>query len=1192
MSSQTQSVRRLPVTARPLIILVLVALLAALATAALRPAQAHAAAPWWHIAVEPSPSNLPPEGTGQVIVVFSNLGDAPIDGSITPVVMKDVLPAGLAATGITGITKNGTPTECSLGTLSCSFKGVLYPYEAITIAIEVAVQEPHGTATELLDQASVEGGGGASVTRALPVPVTDAPPAFGLSGYELAPFNEDGSPADQAGSHPFELTTTLVMNQIARQPVQLPRDFRFHLPPGLVGNPSAASQCTMANFFALVEQTNLCSPASVVGVATVTVNEPLIARTFPRTVPVFNLVPAQGEPARFGFEVIGKVPIVIDTSVRSGGDYGVDVSVAAATETAGLLSSQVTFWGVPGDPRHDNARGWECVAGGSYAGQIRKSCPASSGLEEKSFLTLPSSCTAEPVVSSVDADSWSVPGSFVTSTYEWLGAEGERLGFTGCGELPFTPSVAATPDVHSAATPTGLNVDVGVPDAGLLDPHALAQADVRDTTVTLPPGVKLSPSAANGLVGCPEGPAGGFEGVGFTGFAKFRADEATPATATFTQSFRFSEEEHEGGGKLLPSCPDGSKLGAVEVETPLLANKLKGYVYLAEPAPNGEGGKNPFNSLVALYIVARDPVSGVLVKLAGEGQLDEKTLRVATTFRNTPEVPFRNLHIHLFGGPRASVTTPSKCGVSATEGLFTPWSGTGPVSVSSPFEVSSGVGGGPCPGGGALPFAPGFAAFSTNPQAGAFTGFQLELTRPDGDQALSGVGMHLPPGVAAMLSSVELCSEAQAAASACPAGSEIGHATAVAGLGSEPFVQEGGRVFITGPYAGAPFGLEIVTPAKAGPFDLGFITVRSKLFIDPNDASVTIVSDPLPTQIRGIPLQLKRVLVTVDRPGFQFNPTSCDPMSITGTVSGDEETQVPVSQHFQVGGCEGLPFAPKLTANVDGQASRADGTTFRVKLESAGVGQENIRKVNLQLPLELPSRLTTLQKACVAATFEANPAACSEESIIGTATIHTPVLKSPLTGPAYLVSHGGAAFPDVEFVLQGEGITLVLDGKTDIKNGITYSKFETAPDAPFSTFETTLPAGPHSALTAYVNEGNSYSLCGQKLVMPTVITAQNNHVIEQQTAITPIGCGEVKSASAKKLSLAQQLAKALKACRTRYKHDARKRAGCERKAHSLYTAKALAACRKSHKSNKKQRMTCEAQARRKYAARPAGHKKR
>ena len=560
-------------------------------------------------------------------------------------------------------------------------------------------------------------------------------------------------------------------------------------------------------------------------------------------------------------------------------------------------------------------------------------------------------------------------------------------------------------------------------------------------------------------------------------------------------------------------------------------------------------------------------------------------------FRDTPQVPFEDLKVDLFGGPRASLSTPARCGGYQADGEFTPWSGTGPVTVQSPaedFGVSEGIGGSACPGG-ALGFSPGFQAFSTNPQAGAFTGFHLELARPDGDQALSAVSMHLPAGVAAMLSSVELCSAAQAATDSCPAGSEVGKATAIAGLGSEPFVQEGGRVFITGPYGGAPFGLEIVTPAKAGPFDLGYVTVRSKLFIDPHDASVTIVSDPLPTQIRGIPLQLKRVLVDVDRPNFQFNGTSCDPSAISGTVSGDEGAAVPVSSRYQVGGCGGLPFAPKLTASVTGKGSRVNGTAFTVKLESAGLGQANIHKVLLQLPKVLPSRLETLKKACLAATFEANPATCNAESVIGTATIHTPVLKNPLSGPAYLVSHGNAAFPDVEFVLQGEGITLVVDGQTDIKGGVTYSKFETAPDAPFTTFETVLPAGPKSVLAIYneANKEDPYSACGTKLAMPTTIISQANKVIETDTPVTTTACSGVKSNKAKKLSLHQRYVKALKACRTRYKHNKHKRQKCEHKAHSTYTTKALAACHHNH--SKKKRIACESLARRKYSARPARH---
>ncbi len=1003
------------------------------------------------------------------------------------------------------------------------------------------------------------------------------PTPFGVQSYELTPANEDGTPATQAGSQPFQLTTTLVTNQTAgHQPVALPKDLSFNLPPGLVGNPNAVAQCSEVNFAAVVEEANLCPPSSVVGVATLVAYEPISQIVKPVPVPVFNLVPAQGEPARFGFEVIGKIPVVIDTSVRSGKDYAVVASVKDATQVAGLLSSQVTLWGVPGDPRHNSARGWECVAGGAFEKQIKKPCPTTSGESEQPFLTLPSACAqnpqSEPVISTTEADSWANPGSFLGAEYAWMNAAGQLLGFEGCGELPFSPEIDVRTEQHSAATPTGFSVDVKVPQQSTLEAGKLAEADVRDTTVTLPQGVELSPSAANGLEGCSESQ------IGFTGLNQAsQMDEFNTAPV---------------------SCPDGSKVGTVRIKTPLLSHELEGSVYLASPAPNSEAGKNPFNSLVALYIVAEDPVSGVLVKLAGEGHVDEGTLQISTTFKNAPQVPFEELALELFGGPRASVTTPPVCGSYATSAIFTPWSGTEPVSVLSPgqdFAISSGVGGSGCPSG--LPFSPGFAAGSANDQAGAFTSFSLELARPDGDQALGGLSMHLPAGIAALLSSVELCSEAQAAASSCPAGSEVGHATAIAGLGSEPYVQEGGRVFITGPYGGAPFGLEIVTPAKAGPFDLGYVTVRSKLFIDPNNASVTIVSDPLPTQIKGIPLQLKRVLVSVDRPDFEFNPTSCNPMSIEGTITGAEGASAGVSSPFKAENCGALPFSPQLSASAVGHGSKADGTTFNVTVRSGGVGpngvvQAGIAKVDLQLPKQLSSRLPTLQKACLEAVFNANPASCPEGSVIGNATIHTPVLRSPLSGPAYLVSHGSAAFPDVEFVLQGEGIKLVLDGKTQIKSGITYSKFESAPDAPFTVFETVLPAGPHGVLTPNVAEAKKFSLCGETLAMPTIITGQNGVVIEHSTKIAITGCGEVKSAKVKKLSLMQRLHRALLSCQHRYKHSKSRRVKCERQAHARYTSLGLVVCRHQHKHAKKKRQACERTARRRFAAKPAAHKKR
>jgi hypothetical protein len=1099
-----------------------------------RAAQAAAAAPWFALSSEVEPTNLPPQGQGQVYLVLSNLGDVPVNGSKSPVVITDTLPAGLVATGVESVTVAGAQVECEHATLiTCKFSGVLNPYERLAIPVDVRVQEPPGTVTTLSDQLTAEGGGAARVTQSIALKVSPESTPFGVDHYELSPFNEDGTPATQAGAHPFELTTTLTLNQTTgRNPVALPKDLSFRLPPGLVGDPNAATQCTMTQFISLVLQTNLCPASSVVGVATITANEPKYVQTFSRTVPIFNLVPSQGEPARFGMIVIGKVPIVIDTSVRTGSNYEVVATVKDATETAGLLSSQVTFWGVPGDPRHDNARGWECVAGGEYAKEAGKPCPASSEVPQEPFLTMPTSCPAspasEPTTSTMEADSWAAPGAYLSAEYAWMSSTGTGLAPDGCNELPFTPSIAVAPEEHSASTPTGLLVNVAVPQKTTLEAGGLAEADVRDTTVTLPQGMQLSPAAANGLEACSESQIG-YEGLN---------------QATQTQEFSASR----------PSCPEASKVGLVRIKTPLLSHELEGELYLASPAPGGEAGRNPFNSLVSLYLVAEDPVSGVLVKLAGRGELNEQNLQVATTFSNAPQVPFEDLKLELFGGPKAALSTPAHCGIYGTEAVFTPWSATGPVALNSPAsesEITGGPDAGACPSS-PLPFHPGFVAQATNTNGGAYTNFELELSRPDGDQALSAVAMHLPPGNAAMLSSITQCSEAQAQSDSCPTESLIGETTAIAGLGPEPFVQNGGKVYITGPYGGAPFGLEIVTPADAGPFDLGYVTVRSRLYISPENASVTIVSEALPTQLRGIPLQLKRVLVDINREDFEFNPTNCGSMKIEGTITGAEGASAAVSSPYRVTNCQSLPFAPTLTATTSGRASKADGTKFAVKVTSKGLGQANIAKVDLQLPTALPARLSTLQKACTEREFDANPASCPEGSDIGAATIHTPVLKSALAGPAYLVSHGNAAFPDVEFVLQGEGITLVLDGKTQIKSGVTYSKFESAPDAPFTTFETVLPAGPHSALTANVPANDHYSLCGQRLSMPTKITGQNGSVIERDTKIAVQGCAAVKAVKGKKLTNTQKLARAQAACRRRYAHANAKRLACERQARRRY----------------------------------------
>jgi hypothetical protein len=1155
------------------------ALLAALAGAT--PALAEiTGTPWWRVTSTVAPTNLPPGGEGQILLTAIDVGDGEVNATASKVTVTDNLPPGLEATpsgarGSAGSLLEGASTDFEPGlvtcethpvSVTCTFAGPkpLIPFVPLEVAINVkvakepAVSKPEGEVT-------VAGGGAPTASIRQPVTVSSAETPFGVQSYELAAENEGGSLDTQASSHPFQLTTTLALNQkfvpdaygflrekfpMVPLSVAQTKDLVVRLPPGLVGNVTSFPQCSEADFSRGVGFKNACPADTAVGVASATLFEPEVSEFVPfggvatATVPVFNLVPAPGEPARFGFDAFTNF-VTLDTSVATGEDYAVVTSVGNITEIASLLSSQVTLWGVPADARHDRSRGWGCLAG-----ELNPSPPcASLGQSDPApFLTLPGSCT-QPLRSAVLADSFREPGARLAdgridaSDPRWKEARSESPALGGCNQVPFTPSISLEPETQAGSTPTGLKVDVHVPQQPSSTANGLAEADVKATTVTLPRGVLLNPAAAHGLAACSEAEIGFNKALpgSVNGFEEF--EKGTP-TAVFTPTLP------------EPFCSESSKVGTVRIRTPLLAHELEGAVYLAQqyanPFPTPE---HPGGSLIALYIVAQDPVSGVLVKLAGKITLDENTGQVVSTFQNTPQTPFEDLKLQFFSGPTASLTTPPYCGTYTTTASFTPWSGTkavpGAVSASSSFPITSAC----TPEGNAQPFAPSFQAGSTNNQAGGFTPFTLTIGNPDGDQALQGLTMKLPDGMAAVLASVTPCPEPQAAKNECGSESLIGHSTANSGLGADPYALPG-RVYLTGPYKGAPFGISVVTPAVAGPFNLGNVTVRSTINVDPSTAAVTITSDPFPTFVQGIPTQLKQINVTVDRPGFQFNPTNCNPMSVSGTLTGVQGASFPESSPFEAANCASLPFGPKLSSEAGGHGSKANGVGLNVKVESAGLGQANIAKVELQLPVQLPSRLTTIQKACTDAVFNVNPASCDEGSVIGKAIVHTPVFKNALMGPAYLVSHGNAAFPDVEFVLQGEGITLVLDGKTDIKKGITYSRFESTPDAPFTTFQTELPAGPHSVLGVNLPVSRNNNLCGTSLLMPTKITGQNGAVIKQTTHIRVTGCA--------KLTRAQLLAKALKACKKQRK---RKRAACTRQAKKKYGAKA--ASKKKASSKKK-----------------------
>ena len=1099
---------------------------------------AHAAqGPWWHLESRAAPSNLPPGGEGRIIVSASDVGTLRADGSGQPITITDVLPPGLKATAISGggsYPEEQPPMSCSLERLACTYTGSVLPYKRLEVAIDVKVQA--GPAAQEDNAVMVEGGGApAPSALSRPVTISSAATPFGVEDYGLTPEEEGGTVDAQAGSHPFQLTATFDLNQTLEldqsgegpfpQAPALTRNLSFRLPPGLVGNPTAVPRCSDVDFATIGQDgfTDLCPADTAVGAAVVTLYEPVLLKFSTIAVPLFNLVPAQGEPARFGFEVF-KVPVVLDTAVRSGEGYGVTVSVSNASEAAAILGSQVTFWGEPAAESHDHARGWACLDLPFLPERASlKNCTTPPEHSNGAFLTLPTACPSGPLQSTVEGVSWPTGGAPEGAPLR----AGASLGpMSGCERLPFSPTITVEPDQHTTSTPSAMTVAVKVPQGPTRDGGQLAESAVKDTTVALPEGVQLNPGAAGGLLACTGSQAGLVPGT----------DEAL-------------QIHNESFSETLPACPEEAKVATVKIRTPLLDHELEGSAYLASQ------DTNPFASPLVLYVVVQDPISGVLIKLAGTVAPDPSTGRLVSTFANTPQLPFEELRLHFFDGPRASLSTPALCGSYETQASFTPWSGNPVAGASSSFQINAGAEGSGCADPQSL--APAFNAQSQSTQAGAFTSFTLNLRHRDQDQPLSGMSVQLPPGIAAVLASVTPCGEPQAANGSCGSESLIGHTTTSSGLGREPFTLPG-RVYLTGPYGGAPFGLSIVTPGVAGPFNLGLVVVRAGIYVNPITAAVTINST-VPTMVEtagagktGIPVALKQLNVTVDRPGFEFNPTNCGPLRIDGTISGAQGASAFVSSPFAVADCAGLPFKPKLTASTKGQASKADGANFDVKVESKGLGQANIAKVRLQLPKALPARLTTLQKACTEKAFAANPASCPEGSVIGQATIHTPVLRSPLTGPAYLVSHGGAAFPDVEFVLQGEGITLVLDGKTQIKNQVTYSKFESAPDAPFTVFETVLPAGPHSALTTNLPEKAKFNLCSTSLSMPTEIVGQNGAVLKQTTKIALQDCRKVKAA--KPLSRAQLLKRALAACRKQHKHSKARRQGCERRARKRYAA--------------------------------------
>jgi hypothetical protein len=1075
-------------------------------------AETETPAPGWEVTSSTWPTNLAPAGgEGTVELDVYNIGAEASKGTIT---VTDTLPAGVLATRA-GDLQNGSAEEIGEeGLWDCHGNapgesprnaGTFEPASVVTCTndptnlptlpipgkagsgesgsiahIGLAVKVETAAPGVLTNAVTVAGGGAsAPASSSGPITVSSSPANFGFEDSDAWFSSADGTVDTQAGSHPYEFTYRFALNTNYNSTFEGQEaaggeghDITVNLPRGFVGNPTAVPQCTQQQF-----REEACSPSTQVGTDVADAKKGDKVKAGIRvSFAVYNLVPPPGLPAQFGFDFFG-IQVLLDAGVRSGSDYGITAH-ANSLPQENVMGNSITFWGEPADSAHNPYRydksDRECDVDG-----------CASSAPRVPFLTLPTACEG-PQTFSASLDAWETAG-FDEASFLSHDENDVPAGFTGCNHLGFAPSISLAPDTTDTDTPAGITVDVRVPQEGLTDRGALATSNIKDTTVVLPAGVVINPGQAAGLQSCSRAQAG--------------------------------LEPLAGGAENTAGaqCPGASKVGTIQIQTPLLKEPLEGDVYVLQ--------SNPPN----VKFVAGVSGEGVNLKLAGNAELCESSGQVidgktceapgqlVARVTETPELPFTNFKLSFSGGAQAALATPTHCGTYTTTSDFTPWSEptVGDAFPSSSFAISSGPDGSACPSS-QLPFAPGLTAGATTDQAGSFTGFSMLLQSADGQQRIDKLSFVAPPGLSGYLSNVPLCEEPQAAAGTCSASSQIGHSTVASGPGPYPLTipQPGdpeSPIYLTGPYEGAPFGLTIVTHVLAGPFNLGDVITRAKIEINPYTTQITITTDPLPQVIDGVPTDLREVDAVIDRGDFMINPTNCDSSSFSGTADGapppgssGSSIVAPLASHFQVGSCQSLKFGPKFAVATSGKTSKAGGASLHVHLTypSGTPGTyANIAKVKVELPKALPSRLTTLQKACTAAQFNSNPAGCPAASIIGQAKAISPIIPVPLVGPAYFVSHGGEAFPSLIMVLQGYGVTLDLVGTTFIsKAGITSSTFKTVPDQPVGSFELTLPEGKFSALAA---NGN---LCAQKLTMPTEFVAQNGAEIHVTTPISVSGC--------------------------------------------------------------------------------------
>jgi hypothetical protein len=913
---------------------------------------------------------------------------------------------------------------------------------------------------------------GALVATSLAALVLAVPAAaFGIKAADVTFTNADGSPAIQAGSHPFALTNSFDGNTVIKDGKVLSdgdfKDLLLSLPPGFLVDPKAVPRCSGPDFLFTDKELPYSHCPDSTALGTVRAHAPGESGGDPGV--IYNLEPPPGVALKLGFHVL-QVAVTVEGNISTAPPYNALASLRNIPDVVPFGGSVATFWGSPADPAHDKERGKCFEKGGS--------CPIA--IPERPFLFLPRSCTG-PLITIFKATSWQEAEAEIEAiTHDNL-VPPNPLGMSGCAKLGFGPRISVQPTTAQAESPSGLDVNVDIHDEGLRSPTGIAQSDIQKAVLTFPEGVTINPSQAEGLAVCSE------------------AD---------LQGETLDSEFGEG-------CPAASKIGTVEVESPLEEGEiLKGSVFVAEPY------RNPTGSLIAIYVVIKDPELGILVKLPIKVEPDPKTGQLISTLEDSPQLPISRFHFHFREGGRSPLVTPPRCDTYTTKAEFTPWANPDNLfTTSSSFQITSGPGGGPCPPGGVPPFKPGFTAGSISNSAGRYSPFYMRLTRKDGEQDMTKFSSVFPPGLVGKLAGVSKCPDAAIAAAkgktgkeelaspSCLANAKIGHVLAGAGVGPE-LTYVPGSVYLAGPYHGDPLSVAVITPAVAGPFDAGTVVVRVALTLNPDTAEVEAdgaASDPIPHILKGIVLKVRDLRVYIDRPSFTLNPTSCDPSQTKASLFGsflnvfDPADDVPVSlaDRFQAADCASLGFKPKLSLELKGGTKRGDHPALRAVV-TPRPHDANFARAVVTLPRSAFLDQGHIRTICTRVQFAAKK--CPKGSIYGHASVKTPLLDEPLKGPVYLRS-SNHNLPDLVVALHGI-VDINAVGRIDSHKGGIRNSFETIPDAPFSRFVLNLPGGKKGLIV------NSRGLCARDSRATVRFSGQNGKPDNFSSLVRASGCAK------------------------------------------------------------------------------------